>query len=298
MFPIFVEFGFDSPTGLLALAFFHDLLVRSWRKAGLPSEKVGDLALVALLGGSWGALTSSPSWGIRRPPLVLSQRRLVYYGDFSWRPVHWFQIRGRPPPLADADVRRPGLGGGAPRLLQPGCVTGPDESMVGNDLSARVARRLRLSGAPPDAIYESFGAFLLAGILYCLFRRNLKSRCPGRVFAAYLVGYGSCALPSRSSVRTFADRLGGPLAGSRSSGAGPQRPLLPARVRRALRALEHARVKRRFVAVRGCRHDPTRPLPRRELRSLRSRINPDRRGVSFAPVRPPINPISSRRVRW
>lgn len=229
MFPIFVEFGnFPIHTygPLLALAF---LLAAFWssilaREAGLPSEKVGDLALVALVGGIAGArffyLLAFPEEFASHPLSVFYRRDgFVYYGGFLIAaPAVWFQIRRADLPLwRTADVVGPALalGQGIGRLacFSQGCCYGaPTKVWWGMIFPLESPAGYAFPGRPlhPTQLYESFGAFALAGLLYYLFRRNLKNGRPGRVFAAYLVGYGIL----RFAVEIFRSDLRGPsLAG-------------------------------------------------------------------------------------
>lgn len=235
MFPVVFEIGsFQLHTygPLLALAF---LLGAFWasmmaKEAGFrpeEAERIGDLALVALVFGIVGArifYVISFRHEFAANPISAVTRRdgFIYYGGFLVAaPAVWFAIRRWKLPIwPTADVLAPALalGQGIGRLgcFSQGCCFGsetklpwglifPTESLAGSFHP----------GIPihPVQLYESLGAFLLAALLYRIWKRR---PAPGSVFASYLVGYGVL----RFAVEILRDDPRGPDVAALSFGQG------------------------------------------------------------------------------
>lgn len=225
MFPILVEIG-DFPIhtyGVVLAASF--VLATAWasllaKSAGLPSERMADLALVALLTGIAGArffyVLAFPGEFAARPLSVFYRRDgFIYYGGFLVAaPAVYFAIRRFGLPVwRTADVLAPALalGQGIGRLacFSQGCCFGaPTEAPWGLVFPPDSPAGYFHPGRPihPTQLYESFGAFLLAGLLYFLFRRRPPA---GAVFGGYLIGYGLL----RFVVENFRDDPRGPFVG-------------------------------------------------------------------------------------
>ncbi len=235
MFPVVFEAGsFQLHTygPLLALAF---LLGAFWasllaKESGFTPEaasRVGDLALIALLFGLGGArifyVIAFREEFVAAPWTAITRRDgFIYYGGFLIAaPAVWIFIRRWNLPVwPTADVIAPALalGQAIGRLgcFSQGCCYGARTELPwGMIFPAESPAGYYNPGVPihPTQLYESFGAFVLAGILYQIFRRRLV---PGSVFASYLVGYGVL----RFAVEMFRDDARGPSIANLSFGQG------------------------------------------------------------------------------
>ncbi len=210
MFPKLISFGgFFLPTyGLLVAAGFlagMGLTLRLARRAGLPVETVGNLAVYCALSGLAGAkllmfVMDFPYYS-ENPGRIFNFDTLlsagVYYGGFLGALAFaWFYIRRhRLPWWETADVFAPGiaLGHAIGRLgcFAAGCCWGSrcerPWAVVFTNPDAH-----ELTGVPlgiplhPAQLYEAAATFLVAGWLYLRIRRP---HAGGEILAWYLASY-------------------------------------------------------------------------------------------------------------
>lgn len=207
MFPkLFTIGSFSLPTyGLLvALGFLAGLTVtvRLARRAGLPSEKITNLAVYCAIAGIVGAklfmfLFDLPDY-LRDPGQIFTMATLqaagVFHGGLIVAVLFaiFYMRREALPALATMDVFAPGiaLGQAIGRLgcFAAGCCWGRECSLpwgvrFRSDEAAPVPLNKTLH---PAQLYESAADLLIFAILY---RQAGRSDKPGRVFGFYLVLY-------------------------------------------------------------------------------------------------------------